>query len=73
MIRASGLPADLGGRDRTRFTAPRLTELMQQDKKARGGRVPLILARGIGASYIHPDADLASIEAFLARELLETA
>ena len=49
------------------------TELMQQDKKARGGRVPLILARGIGASYIHPDADLASIEAFLARELLETA
>ncbi|WP_291193990.1 3-dehydroquinate synthase [Hyphomonas sp.] len=73
VIRASGLPADLGGRDRTRFTAPRLTELMQQDKKARGGRVPLILARGIGASYIHPDADLASIEAFLARELLETA
>jgi 3-dehydroquinate synthase len=73
VIRASGLPADLGGRDRTRFTAPRLTELMQQDKKARGGRVPLILARGIGASYIHPDADLASIEAFLSRELLETA
>lgn len=73
VIRASGLPADLEGRDRTRFTAPRLTELMQQDKKARGGRVPLILARGIGASYIHPDADLASIEAFLARELLETA
>jgi 3-dehydroquinate synthase len=73
VIRMSGLPADLGGRDRARFTAPRLTELMQQDKKARGGRVPLILARGIGASYIHPDADLASIETFLTRELLETA
>jgi 3-dehydroquinate synthase len=73
VIRASGLPADFRGRDRARFTAPRLTELMQQDKKARGGRVPLILARAIGASYIHPDADLASIEAFLARELLETA
>ncbi|MDP1556803.1 MAG: 3-dehydroquinate synthase [Hyphomonas sp.] len=73
VIGASGLPSDLGGRDRARFTAPRLTELMQQDKKARGGRVPLILARGIGASYIHPDADLASIEAFLTRELLETA
>lgn len=73
VIRTSGLPSDLAGRDRDRFTAPRLTELMQQDKKARGGRVPLILARGIGASYIHPDADLASIEAFLARELLETA
>jgi len=73
VVRASGLPADLGERDRTRFTAPRLTQLMQQDKKARGGRVPLILARGIGAAYIHPDADLASIETFLARELLETA
>lgn len=73
VVRASGLPSDLGGRDRGRFTAPRLTELMQQDKKARGGRVPLILARGIGAAYIHPDADLASIERFLARELLETA
>lgn len=73
VIRASGLPADFRGRDRDRFTAPRLTELMQQDKKARGGRVPLILARAIGGSYIHPDADLASIEAFLARELLETA
>jgi 3-dehydroquinate synthase len=73
VIQTSGLPADLRSRDRARFTAPRLTELMQQDKKARGGRVPLILARGIGASYIHPDADLESIQAFLARELLETA
>lgn len=72
VVRESGLPSDLGGRDRARFTAPRLTQLMQQDKKARGGRVPLILARGIGAAYIHPDADLVSIEAFLARELLET-
>lgn len=73
VIAASGLPVTLAGRDRARFSAKRLAELMQQDKKARGGRVPLILARGIGAAYIHPDADLASIEAFLDRELLETA
>lgn len=73
VIAASGLPSGLSGRDRQRFAAPHLAKLMQQDKKARGGRVPLILARGIGAAYIHPDADLASIEAFLARELLETA
>lgn len=69
VLAASGLPSTLEGRDRTRFTGKRLAELMQQDKKARGGRVPLILARGIGAAYIHPDADLASIEAFLTREL----
>ncbi|MFN3912624.1 3-dehydroquinate synthase [Hyphomonas sp.] len=73
VIAASGLPVTLAGRDRARFSAKRLADLMQQDKKARGGRVPLILARGIGAAYIHPDADLASIEAFLDRELLETA
>lgn len=73
VIHACGLGSDLRGRDRSRFAAPRLTELMQQDKKARGGRVPLILARGIGAAYIHPDADLGSIEAFLARELFETS
>jgi 3-dehydroquinate synthase len=72
VLDVSGLPSTLDGRDRDRFTAKRLTELMQQDKKARGGRVPLILARGIGAAYVHPDADLASVEAFLARELLET-
>ena len=69
VLAESGLPSNLEGRDRTRFTGKRLAELMQQDKKARGGRVPLILARGIGAAYIHPDADLASIEAFLTREL----
>jgi 3-dehydroquinate synthase len=73
VLSSSGLPSDLSGRDRKRFSASRLAQLMLQDKKARGGRVPLILARGIGAAYIHPDADLASIEAFLARELIETA
>ena len=72
VLDVSGLPSTLTGRDRERFTARRLTELMQQDKKARGGRVPLILARGIGAAYVHPDADLASVEAFLDRELLQT-
>jgi 3-dehydroquinate synthase len=73
VLAASGLPASLEGRDRTRFAASRLAGLMQQDKKARGGRVPLILARGIGAAYVHPDADLASVEAFLAGELMQTA
>lgn len=64
-----GLPTDLSGRDKGVFSAARLAGLMQQDKKARAGRVPLILARGIGAAYVHPDADLSSVQAFLAREL----
>jgi 3-dehydroquinate synthase len=69
VLSAAGLAVGLSGLDPARFEAPRLTALMQQDKKARGGRVPLILARGIGAAYVHPDADLASVEAFLSREL----
>lgn len=71
VLGASGLPVSLEGFDRERFTANRLATLMQQDKKARAGRVPLILARGIGAAYVHPDADLASVERFLATELAE--
>lgn len=69
VIEASGLPVTLKGLDPERFSAPRLAELMQQDKKARGGKVPLILARGIGQSYVHPDADLTSVERFLEGEL----
>lgn len=71
VLGASGLPVSLKGRTSEAFAAPRLAALMQQDKKARGGRVPLILARAIGDAYVHPDADLAVVEAFLARELLE--
>ncbi|MBY9066009.1 3-dehydroquinate synthase [Hyphomonas sp. WL0036] len=69
VLGASGLPVSLDGFDPQRFSAVRLAALMQQDKKARAGRVPLILARGIGAAYVHPDADLKSVEQFLAGEL----
>ena len=42
-----------------------LVRYMQQDKKARNGRVPLILARGIGRAFIHPDSDLDDVQRFL--------
>ncbi|MFN7055103.1 3-dehydroquinate synthase [Hyphomonas sp.] len=69
MLGASGLPVSLAGWDLQRFAPQRLASLMQQDKKARGGRVPLILARRIGAAFVHPDADLSSVEEFLGREI----
>ncbi len=72
-LRAAGLDDRIAGWDAARFAAGRLAELMRADKKARGGRVPLILARGIGQAYVHPDADLASVEAFLADELFAPA
>lgn len=71
-LNATGLQSSIPGRQGGPYIAARLVELMQQDKKASGGKVPLILARGIGQSYIHKDADLASVEAFLRNELLES-
>ncbi|MEM0985532.1 MAG: 3-dehydroquinate synthase [Pseudomonadota bacterium] len=47
------------------YPADRLVHHMRQDKKARAGRVPLILSRGIGKAFIQTDADLADVEAFL--------
>jgi len=69
VIAASGLPVELGTVPGGPYEATKLADLMKQDKKARGGRVPLILARGIGQSYIHSDADLNSVAAFLAGQL----
>jgi len=69
VISASGLPVELGTVPGGPYEATKLADLMKQDKKARGGRVPLILARGIGQSYIHSDADLNSVAAFLAGQL----
>jgi 3-dehydroquinate synthase len=51
--------------------ADALMALMAQDKKVRGGKLTLILARGIGASFVAPDADLDEVRAFLAEKLAE--
>lgn len=51
------------------YDAAALADAMKQDKKVRAGRVPLILARGIGKSFIHPNADLNDVRDFLAEEL----
>jgi 3-dehydroquinate synthase len=38
---------------------------MRHDKKASGGRLPFLLARGIGRTYLDHAVDLADIERFL--------
>ena len=45
---------------------------MKQDKKARSGRVPLILAKALGEAFIYNDADLKDVESFLQEELQES-
>jgi 3-dehydroquinate synthase len=63
-LAAAGLPVrlELG-------TPEGLVRHMAADKKAIGGRVPFILARGIGEAFVDKTVELAEVEAFLAREL----
>ncbi|MDJ0920274.1 MAG: 3-dehydroquinate synthase [Henriciella sp.] len=68
-IAACGLETRLANLTGGPYIASDLAEAMKQDKKARGARVPLILAKGIGQSFIYPDADLSDVSDFLAEEL----
>lgn len=64
--RASGLPDGLAASGLAASPA-RLVEHMRHDKKASGGRIPFLLARGIGQTYLDRDVALGDVEAFLAR------
>jgi 3-dehydroquinate synthase len=48
-----------------------LLALMFQDKKVRRGALTMILARGIGQSFIAPNTDAAEVRAFLAAKLAQ--
>jgi 3-dehydroquinate synthase len=68
LLNALGLAtriADLGGGP---YVADELLAHMAHDKKARNGRVTLILAKGIGKAYIQRDADISPLRHFLAAE-----
>jgi 3-dehydroquinate synthase len=66
-LRASGLPASLA---EARVDAPgaALVAHMAHDKKMAGGRLPFLLARGIGQTFFAKDVDLADVAAFLDEE-----
>ncbi len=51
-------------------TGATLAAHMAHDKKASGGHVPFVLARGIGRAFIDTDVDLAEIADFLDRQRL---
>jgi 3-dehydroquinate synthase len=63
-LAAVGLPvrAEIG-------TPASLVAHMAGDKKKSGGRLPFILARGIGEAFVDQSVELAEVEAFLSREL----
>ncbi len=50
-------------------SAGQLIHHMRQDKKMSGGRLPFILARGLGQAFVARDIDLADVERFLDEQL----
>ena len=65
--RAVGLPDGLAASG-VGASAARLVEHMRHDKKASGGRLPFLLVRGIGRTYLDRDVDLAEVQTFLDRQ-----
>ena len=63
-LAASGLPHNLSSTNILN-NGDELAAHMAHDKKARGGIVPLILARGIGQSFVSSDYGLDRVAAFL--------
>jgi len=41
---------------------------MAQDKKVKGGKLALVLVRGIGAAFVEHDVPLPRLTAFITRE-----
>jgi 3-dehydroquinate synthetase len=41
---------------------------MAQDKKVKGGKLALVLVRGIGAAFVERDVPLPRLTEFLAQE-----
>jgi len=67
-IAAAGLPTTLADVAATAFDAERLVRHMAQDKKAEGGKLTFILARGIGDAFVARDVDAGAVRAFLIEE-----
>ena len=70
-LSAVGLPESLAALAGVLPPAEGLLALMAQDKKVRRGQLTLILARGIGESFVARDVDPAAVHAFLAAKLAE--
>jgi 3-dehydroquinate synthase len=63
-LAAAGLPHDLASAG-VNASGATLAAHMAHDKKGRGGRIPFILARGIGQAFVDDSVELAEVAAFL--------
>ncbi len=69
LLQALGLQTRFGALAGGPYEASELVAHMAHDKKARQGRLTLVLARGVGQAFIAPDADRADLQDFLEGEL----
>lgn len=68
VIGAAGLPTTLGDLPGGPFSAAALVARMAQDKKAKGGKLTFILARGIGRGFVAEAVDAGAVIDFLISE-----
>jgi 3-dehydroquinate synthase len=66
-LAAAGLPAAIAQIPGPRPAPEALLRLMAQDKKVKGGRLALILARGVGQAFVEHNVSMPQLTAFLAR------
>ena len=67
-IAAAGLPTTLPDVASEPFDADRLVRHMAQDKKAEGGALTVILARGLGDAFVAKGVDPVAVREVLIRE-----
>lgn len=72
-LRAMGFRIDLDDLPGAPFDADRLIELMLLDKKTEAGALTLILANGIGRSFVQKSTPREAVRAFLAEDLARAA
>jgi 3-dehydroquinate synthetase len=66
LVAGAGLPASLRDLPDLGAGPEDLVSLMLQDKKARNGKLTLILAHGIGKAFIANDVDEAAVRSYFA-------
>ena len=65
---AVGLPVKIAAMPGTKPSPDELLRLMAQDKKVKGGKLALVLVRGIGQAFVEHDVPVPQLTAFLTRE-----
>jgi 3-dehydroquinate synthase len=65
----AGLPTHVAAINTMLPPPQKMVDIMRQDKKASGGKLTFILARGIGDAFIARDIDDAAVTSFLEKDM----